>query len=339
MVTIKDVAKLAGVSASTASRALHDSSMISQKTKDRVHRAMIELDYSPNYAARNLVNQKTNTIGIVLPVRERQESLGDNPFFMQIIQGISSVCSENDYMVSIATGRSVQELQKNVQTLIRSGNITKFIFLYSKRKDPVFEFVRQQSHISCVTIGQSYEKKCYPNSKYVNNDNRQAGKDATNFLVEKGYENLVFVYTDMDELVQLERYEGYKESVSMYDREALSLQLSRTDDQDNSHRLSQFLDKHSEVQGFVSCDDIMAVHLQKCFKIIGILANKYAIIGFNNSLMTEIASPSLSSISVFPYQLGEKAAQALLTPCSESEGITIIPHQIIERESTPDTHV
>ena len=89
MTTIKNVAKLAGVSTSTASRALHNSDMISEATKERVRRAMQELDYSPNYSAQNLVNRTTNTIWIVLPVRERQDSLGNNPFFMQIIQGIS----------------------------------------------------------------------------------------------------------------------------------------------------------------------------------------------------------------------------------------------------------
>lgn len=107
MTTIKVVVKLAGVSTSTASRALHDSDMISKATKERVRRAMEELDYSPNYSAQNLVNRTTNTIGIVLPVRESQDSLGNNPFFMQIIQDISSVCSEHDYMVSLASGRTV----------------------------------------------------------------------------------------------------------------------------------------------------------------------------------------------------------------------------------------
>ena len=107
MTTIKNVAKLAGVSTSTASRALHNSDMISEATKERVRRAMQELDYSPNYSAQNLVNRTTNTIGIVLPVRESQDSLGNNPFFMQIIQDISSVCSEHDYMVSLASGRTV----------------------------------------------------------------------------------------------------------------------------------------------------------------------------------------------------------------------------------------
>ena len=66
MTTIRDVAKLAGVSPSTASRVLHDSDMISEATKKKVRQAMKELDYSPNYLAQNLANKSNNMIGIVL---------------------------------------------------------------------------------------------------------------------------------------------------------------------------------------------------------------------------------------------------------------------------------
>lgn len=86
MVTIKDVARLAGVSPSTASRAINDSDMISQATKERVKKAMEALDYSPNYSAQNLVKRKSNTVGIILPVREGQDSLGNNPFSCRLFK-------------------------------------------------------------------------------------------------------------------------------------------------------------------------------------------------------------------------------------------------------------
>ena len=93
MATIKDVAKRAGVSPSTASRAMHDSPLISEETKDKVRQAMKELDYSPNFAAQNLANQTSNTIGVILPARE--EAVGDNPFFIQIIQGFDLQCARS----------------------------------------------------------------------------------------------------------------------------------------------------------------------------------------------------------------------------------------------------
>ncbi|MEX2804377.1 LacI family DNA-binding transcriptional regulator [Streptococcus sp. H31] len=337
MATIKDVAKLAGVSASTASRALHDSSMISEATKERVRQAMAELDYSPNYSARNLVNRQTNTVGIVLPVRESQDSLGNNPFFMQIIQGISSICSENNYMVSLASGRTNEELKKNIETLIRSGNIRKIIFLYSKKGDPVFHYVKKQQNVTCVVVGEAYEKSG-SNIRYVDNNNIQAGQDAGDFLIAKGYREIVFASTDMAELVQAQRYQGYCQSLAALGLKEENLTLSRIDAQGNIRHLQKFLAVYPNVQAFVACDDIMAIRLQRLFKETDQSAADYAIIGFNNSWVAEIASPALTSVDIFPYELGEKAANLLLKPLKkenkEKEPV-IIPHQIVERESTP----
>ena len=334
MTTIKDVAKLAGVSTSTASRALHNSDMISEATKERVRRAMQELDYSPNYSAQNLVNRTTNTIGIVLPVRESQDSLGNNPFFMQIIQGISSVCSEYDYMVSLASGRTVDELRKNCQALIRSGNIRKFIFLYSHKDDPVFDFVKKQKKVSCVVVGSSYEKLATKSVQFVDNDNHQAGRDVAEFMVNKGFEHLVFAYTDMNELVQTERYQGCRDYLEEHQKDSLSLHFSRVKEDENILKLQQFLVEHPKTQAFIACDDIMAIRLQRLLKN-GKQEKSYAVISFNNSLITEIANPALTSVDIFPYQLGEKAAQLLLEKSRKSVSQkVIIPHQIIEREST-----
>lgn len=334
MTTIKNVAKLAGVSTSTASRALHNSDMISEATKERVRRAMQELDYSPNYSAQNLVNRTTNTIGIVLPVRERQDSLGNNPFFMQIIQGISSVCSEYDYMVSLASGRTVDELRKNCQALIRSGNISKFIFLYSHKDDPVFDFVKKQKKVSCVVVGSSYEKLATKSVQFVDNDNHQAGRDVAEFMVNKGFEHLVFAYTDMNELVQTERYQGCRDYLEEHQKDSLSLHFSRVKEDENILKLQQFLAGHPKTQAFIACDDIMAIRLQRLLKN-GKQEKSYAVISFNNSLITEIANPALTSVDIFPYQLGEKAAQLLLEKSIKSVSQkVIIPHQIIEREST-----
>ena len=332
MVTIKDVARLAGVSPSTASRALHDNSMISQATKERVRQAMEELHYSPNYSAQNLVKRQSNMVGIVLPVRESQESLGNNPFFMQMIQGISGVCTDKDQMVSLATGRTEEELLTNIKNLIRSGNIEKFIFLYSKADDPILKYIRGQE-VTCVVVGESYDKD--PSKiRFVDNDNVGASQDATSFLIDKGYTKIVYAYTDMDELVQASRYMGYSSIMQAQHFSTKTLSLSRVDDRLNRQELEAFLAKYAETEAFVACDDIMALRLQRLFKNLGISSRRYAIISFNNSMVAELASPSLTSVEVFPYQLGRKAAEVLLNG-EEAADRLLIPHKIIERDSTP----
>lgn len=335
MATIKDVAKLAGVSTSTASRVMHDSKMISEATKERVRRAMAELDYSPNYSAQNLVNRKSNTVGVVLPIRENPNSLSYNPFFMQIIQGISSACSENDYMVSLVTGRSDEELKKNTQTLIRSGNIAKLIFLYSKKGDPAFDFAKEQSSVSCVVVGQAFDGPS-PRIAYVDNNNYQAGKDVASFLIDRGYDHICYAYTDLDELVQSERYNGFSVSMAEHDKFTSVLQLSEKDDQ-NGQVLADFLSEHPDVQAFVASDDVLAIQLQRLLKQVNPPVKEMGLIGFNNSFITEIANPPLTSVEIFPYQLGETAAQLILADrlAANPENTVIIPHQIIERETSP----
>ena len=197
-----------------------------------------------------------------------------------------------------------------------------------------FEFVKNQKNVSCVVVGSSYEEKIPKSVRFVDNDNYQAGRDAAAFMLEKGYEHLVFAYTDMNELVQTERYQGYSTYMRSCDKEALSLHFSRVNEDDNVLKLQSFLAEHPKTQGFVACDDIMAIRLQRLFKNSQSL-KKYGIISFNNSLITAIANPALTSIDIFPYQLGEKAAQLLLDKKQkESHQKVIISHKIIEREST-----
>ncbi|MBM7642283.1 LacI family DNA-binding transcriptional regulator [Streptococcus loxodontisalivarius] len=334
MPTIKDVARLAGVSPSTASRAMHDNKMISEATKERVRKAMEELDYSPNYSAQNLVKRESNTIGIILPVRENQDSLGNNPFFMQIIQGITSVCTEKDYMVSLASGRSDEELIKNIQTLIRSGNIRKFIFLYSKKDDPAFSFV-QKEQVPCVVVGQAYGP-ANQETMFVDNDNFQAGQDVTQFLLDRHYQNLLFLYTDLDEMVEMERIKGYLDRMQSLGLKALSFQLSRVDEAKTMAELQSFLQQNPQIEAMICCDDVIAVRTQRILEWLQYKPSDFAMISFNNTMVTELAKPSLTSVEIFPFQLGEKAASLLLE--RNLKGLDkpyFLPHEIIERGSTP----
>ena len=91
-VTIKDVASLAGVSPSTVSRTCKNNPSISEETKEKVRRAMAQLGYEPNFQARNLASQNSRTIGIILPVSEKE--VYENPFYLEAIRGLSQLCNK-----------------------------------------------------------------------------------------------------------------------------------------------------------------------------------------------------------------------------------------------------
>lgn len=130
-VTIKDVAKLAGVNASTVSRAIHDSKAISDKTKEKVKKAMLELGYSRNAAAQTLASGKAGAIGVVFPPIENKS---EQPFFMKILTAINEAARQNNITVSIASGHSNAELLSQVKVMYQEKEWTVLSFSTLEKK-------------------------------------------------------------------------------------------------------------------------------------------------------------------------------------------------------------
>ena len=126
-VTIKDVARRAGVNPSTVSRAIHNHSAISEKTKERVRKAMADLDYSRNSAAQMLASGKSGAIGVIFPPIENKS---EQPFFMKILTAINEEAHQNKITVSIASGHTIEELLSQVRVMYQEKRVDGFIVLY-----------------------------------------------------------------------------------------------------------------------------------------------------------------------------------------------------------------
>ena len=112
-VTIKEVAALAGVSPSTVSRTCKNNPSISEETKERVRRAMAQLGYEPNFQASNLASQNSRAIGIILPPSEKEAF--ENPFYLEVIRGISQFCNQRQYINTVITGRDDREILQAIR--------------------------------------------------------------------------------------------------------------------------------------------------------------------------------------------------------------------------------
>ena len=169
-VTIKDVAALAGVSPSTVSRTCKNNPSISEETKERVRKAMAELGYEPNFQASNLASQNSRTIGIILPASAKE--VYENSFYLEAIQGISHYCNGRQYMTTIVTGQDEAEILDAVRSMSRSGKVDGFIILYSKKDDPVIDYLFNEG-LLYILIGKATQ---YTNQTiYIDNDNLLAG--------------------------------------------------------------------------------------------------------------------------------------------------------------------
>lgn len=330
MATIKDVAELAGVSPSTASRAMHNNPTISPKTQKRVHEAMAKLNYAPDFNAQSLANKRSNAIGVILPVDH--QDIFANPFFMEIIRGISEACYEAKLMVNLATGASQDELLNSINTMVTQGMIRRFILLYSEKNDPVIERLNTLK-VHFVIVGKPYRR--VNETPYVDNDNILAGADATRFLVEHGHQEICFVYSDLAKMVQNDRLMGYRQIIESHGYSTRKLKITFAKYVDDFEIIKRYVHDYPNVTAFVAVDDMLGLRLQQVLNAVRSKTERPSVIGFNNSIFAEASHPTLTSVEIFPRRLGSEAARIVIN-LQQVDGLAtkiIVPHRIIERNS------
>ena len=149
-VTIKDVAALAGVSPSTVSRTCKDHPSISRQTKEKVRQAMAKLGYEPNFQASSLATQNSRTVGIILPPSEWEAY--QNPFYLEMIRGISQYCNQKQYINTVITGQNEDEILQAIKTMARTGLAEGFIVLYSREQDPVLDYLYEEGLLYVLSL-------------------------------------------------------------------------------------------------------------------------------------------------------------------------------------------
>lgn len=149
-ITIRDVAQKAGVSISTASRALNDSKLISKSTKDKVKQVAQEMNYLPNYNARNLSLGETNMVGVVSPIFSGDSSA--NLFQMDLIHAISQELNQKNYELVLITGKNQDELREHILKNYEQFKINNFIFLKDEIAELTIDTLKNYQ-INFVVIG------------------------------------------------------------------------------------------------------------------------------------------------------------------------------------------
>lgn len=251
--TIKDVAKLAGVSPSTVTRVIQNSSAISQKTKDVVRKAMEELKYHPNLNARSLVNSYTQVIGLVLP--DDSDVFYQNPFFPQALRGISQAAADHNYAIQISTGKNEQQRLEAISQMVYGKRVDGLIFLYSMPDDPLVQLAIERS-FPFLILG----KATSPFISLVDNDNIRASYEATTYFIDKGYKNIAFMAGNKELVVSQDRYEGYKHALKSHQLpldESMVKFSSGFLLEDNSYKVMKKLTKQT-IDAIVTTDAMVA---------------------------------------------------------------------------------
>ena len=200
--TIKDVARVAGVSPSTVSRALHDSPRISEKVRERVKQAAKELDFHPNQMAKSLVSRKTRIVGIVFP-GDVSKSLG-NPFYPSLLQGLGRAAGERRYHLLLVTGGGEVSAEEASRQAVDSGYVSGLVLLAAE------DVPTRDPGVPVVVIGHPRDEAGW---HYVDNDNVAAGRAATQHLLAHGHRRILLLGYDRRYIFTVDRRLGYEQAL------------------------------------------------------------------------------------------------------------------------------
>lgn len=333
-VTIKDVAALAGVSPSTVSRTCKNNPSISEETKERVRKAMVELGYEPNFQASNLASQNSRTIGIILPASAKE--VYENSFYLEAIQGISHYCNGRQYMTTIVTGQDEAEILDAVRSMSRSGKVDGFIILYSKKDDPVIDYLFNEG-LLYILIGKATQ---YTNQTiYIDNDNLLAGREAAEYLYQLGHRRIAYLGSDSSLMFSADRKAGYQLALASHQlpvRPEYCVEVKNVSE-NNEEAIRGLLMQKDRPTAILVSDDILAVSLERvCLENHLAIPEDLSIISFNNSLFARLTSPQLTPIDIGAGQLGSEAASQIINHIENPNLLAtkiIVPHHLIERDS------
>lgn len=302
MITIKDIAKRAGVSVSTASRALNHNSRISQKTIDRVTEIAEELGYKPNQSAKTLSSGESTAVGAIFPVTEKDAPA--NPFHLDLIRGMNTQLQTMGRVLSVAICQTSDDLLANVKQMVEQAKIHYFLVLYSYQDDPVTQYLRETGQ-NFVVVGTPDN----PDDRFVDNNNLLAGKKATTFLLDHyQVHHPLFIRSTGHWNYEKNRENGYRSVLRADDQ--LVIQIN---EQTTNEELRSFVESHPEIDGIVAADDI---ELLIFYHNLGFHPEIFKVptVCFNSSRLIDMAGLKVDKVDMQPKLIGEQAVNLLFKP-------------------------
>ncbi|MFV0379022.1 MAG: LacI family DNA-binding transcriptional regulator [Mangrovibacterium sp.] len=332
-ITIHDLAKKLNISASTVSRALNDNPRISKTTRDKIKTAALEMGYQPNTIASNLRNQKTNTIGIVVPLINRH-------FFSSFISGVEEVAFDRGYNVIISQSNDLLEKEQKIVQSLFSNRVDGLIASLSMQTDQFEHFkLFSNKHIPIVFFDRVAPE--LESHKIVVDDYR-VGYKATEHLIEQGYKRIAHLAGPTALHTYRDRMLGYRAALEKYgfaidDNLIIFNRLTRMDGQEAIKKLLAL----PQPPDAVFCgNDTSALSMLVYLKKIGVrIPQDFGLIGFSDEPFSEVVTPSISTLKQPAFDMGLKAAELLIQEIESEvklkEHLTItVPTELIVRESS-----
>lgn len=328
--TIKEIAKLAGVSKSTVSRVINDSEHVSDQAREKVKEVIKETGYVPNSLAKNLKRNKTDTIGVVLPQINTST-------FSSSVEGISNVMYQKGFNLLLTNTKLNIKDEITYLRLLKEKRVRGIIFFATEITDEHLEILRKID-IPIVIVGQdSSEVLEYP---CVIQDDFNAAKSIVNYLVKHGHQKIAYIgVKENDVAVGQLRKNAYLKVLSENGLEINEKYMYQGDFSIESgyNGMKKILERSEKLPTAVfAVTDRLALGAIKLLKDQGYeVPVDISVVGIGNSDISPWVVPEITTINYDHVKTGERASEILLNSLEGKINLRkeIMDYQIIERNS------
>lgn len=329
--TIKDVAQLAEVSISTVSRVINNSKPVSSEVRRRVLDAIDELGYKPNEVARSLVTKKSNLIGLIVT------DIG-NSYIAQMVRGIEEIGRMYNYDIILSSSYGNLITEKKFAQLLRSKQVEGIILISETINSEVIEQIKDFG-IPFIYLNKYYSNEDLPS---VSIDNYEASYKMTDYLIELGHKNILYITSNEDKESSLEEYKikGYKKAIENLKEGKEFIYSSNGFKEEDGYEMGEIIAKRikdDNITAVFCCQDELAIGLiNYCYDNNIKVPEDISICGYGDTKIASIYRPKLTTVKEPYYDIGAVAIRRIIKQINEEEiedSNIYLPIQIIKRES------
>ncbi|MFJ1755343.1 LacI family DNA-binding transcriptional regulator [Kitasatospora sp. NPDC088134] len=330
--TLEEVAALAGVGRGTVSRVINGSPRVSSKAREAVQSAIAELGYVPNRAARTLVTSRTDSIALVVP--EAETRLFSEPYFSDIISGVSAELAETDMQLLLILVRNQRERDR-LAAYLTAQRVDGVLVVSVHRDDPLPGLL-ESLEIPSVLAGRRGDLE--PLS-YVHADNAGGARMAVRHLLRRGCTQVATLTGPLDMEVAQARLGGYRRALEeagrAYDEGLVG--LADFTEQGGRDAMRELLDRRPDLDSVFCASDVMAAGAMQVLRAAGRrIPDDVAVIGFDDSIVARHTDPPMTSVRQPIEEMGRTMARLLLDEITErgrARRQVVLATELIVRDS------
>lgn len=327
MATIKDVAKLAGVTVTTVSRVLNNRGYISEATRKKVYDAMKELDYEPNEIARSLFRKKSNLIGLIIPDVS-------HPFFGELSKHIEYYAYEKGYKILLCNSYQNSTKEKDYIEMLKRNQVDGIIM--GSHALEISEYTNISLPI--VAIDRNLSDKI----PFITSDNYHGGALATNLLINKGCKKLAHISGPLElNTPANNRYRAFMDITKEKNIEGIVIQGKLDTFEGYKKMALKLFQAHPDIDGIFASSDIIAASIISVAHFLGKrITDDLKIVGYDDVNTASLVFPTITTIKQPIEHMGKLAIEILINQM-EKKPVTIeniLPVKLIERMTTELSH-